>query len=106
MKKYYIYQTTNLINGKIYVGVHGSENIEKDKYIGSGRTFLKAVKKYGRDAFVREILYEFDNDTEAYNLEHELVDEDFVERRDTYNMCKVISMKIYLNLLEFYCLHK
>ena len=86
MKKYYIYQTTNLINGKIYVGVHGSENIDKDRYIGSGKLFIKAVKKHGRENFVREILYEFYNDVEAYNLEHVLVNIDFVERIDTYNL--------------------
>jgi hypothetical protein len=95
MKKYYIYQTTNLVNGKIYIGVHGSKNIDRDSYIGSGVTFLKAVKKYGRKNFIREILYEFNTDIEAYNLEHELVNEEFVERRDTYNMCQGGKQETY-----------
>lgn len=50
----FIYKTTCLVNGKIYIGRHeGSEN---DGYIGSGVRFTCAVKKYGRENFKREIL--------------------------------------------------
>lgn len=34
----YIYLTTNLINGKKYIGQHASPKFEPDKYIGSGVT--------------------------------------------------------------------
>lgn len=34
-KYYYVYQTVNLINGKTYIGVHGTNNM-KDGYIGCG----------------------------------------------------------------------
>lgn len=35
--KYIVYCTVNLINGKIYVGVHKTDNPDKfDGYIGNG----------------------------------------------------------------------
>ncbi len=52
----YIYKTTNLINGKIYIGQRKG-NIEKSKgYYGSGIIFKKAIKKYGKNSFIKEIL--------------------------------------------------
>lgn len=36
MKKYIVYQTTNKINNKIYIGVHGIENEKFDGYLGCG----------------------------------------------------------------------
>ena len=51
----YIYKTTNLINGMIYVGQHKAEKFSK-KYIGSGVNIRRAVKKYGRDNFSVELL--------------------------------------------------
>ena len=52
---YFIYETKNLINGKLYRGIHKTENIN-DGYLGSGLVFCKAVKKYGKDNFERSIL--------------------------------------------------
>ena len=48
-----IYKTTNLVNGKQYIGKDGHNN---PNYLGSG-TFLKmAIKKYGKHNFKKEIL--------------------------------------------------
>lgn len=52
---YYIYQITNLLNGRIYVGQHNYSNID-DNYMGSGKTLLKAYKKYGKGNFEKLIL--------------------------------------------------
>ena len=41
----YTYKTTNLTNGKIYVGKHESEVFEPHKYIGSGKVLKLAIKK-------------------------------------------------------------
>lgn len=56
----YIYKTTNLKNGKIYIGQHRSTEFNP-KYYGSGTTLKKALKKYGKENFKIEILYEANN---------------------------------------------
>lgn len=85
MKKHnLVYKTTNLINGKIYIGVHSTNKIE-DGYLGSGRIFRRALKKYGEANFKREILFDFPSVEKAYDKERELVTKDFIERKDNYN---------------------
>lgn len=85
--KYYIYKTTNLVNGKIYIGYHASDNIETDSYLGSGYLLKRAINKHGKKNFKREILFEFESQEEATAKERELVNEEFIEREDTYNLC-------------------
>lgn len=53
----YIYKTTNLINGKMYIGQHkySGEGIDP-KYYGGGTNLTKALKKYGKENFKVEIL--------------------------------------------------
>lgn len=48
-----VYKTTNLVNGKIYVGQTIKDST---RYLGSGSIMLKAIKKYGHDNFKRETL--------------------------------------------------
>ena len=50
-----IYKTTNLVNGKIYIGQDSKNN---PKYLGSGTILKKAIKKYGKDNFIKEIIDE------------------------------------------------
>lgn len=53
----YIYLTTNLINGKIYVGMHRVKNNQKDEsYLGSGKALKRAILKYGIENFSNKIL--------------------------------------------------
>lgn len=56
-----VYKTTNIINGKIYIGQDSNNNLN---YIGSGTIFLKAVKKYGKINFRKEILCHCENQEE------------------------------------------
>lgn len=51
----YIYKTTNLINGKIYIGQHKSELFDEN-YYGSGIILKRAITKYGKTNFVCELL--------------------------------------------------
>lgn len=46
----YVYITTNLLNGKIYIGRHMSTRFDPN-YIGTGKILLKAIKKYGINNF-------------------------------------------------------
>lgn len=77
--KYYVYKTINDINGKFYIGVHQSKDMENDPYYGSGRNLKRAIKKYGKKNFHREILFEFDTSEEAYQKEIEIVNCDFLK---------------------------
>lgn len=54
----YVYKTTNLINGKIYIGQSNKDPDKSKSYYGSGTLFLRAFSKYGRASFVKEILCE------------------------------------------------
>jgi hypothetical protein len=86
LKKYNIvYKTTNIVNNKIYVGLHSTDCLE-DGYLGSGWVLKDAIEKYGRDKFVRQILYVFDTRQEAMEMEARIVNEEFVSRKDTYNL--------------------
>lgn len=80
-----IYQTRNSVNGKIYIGAHTTSNLD-DGYIGSGKILKRAIDKHGIENFTREILYIFDNKEEMYQKEKELVNEEFLERDDVYNI--------------------
>lgn len=100
LMKYIVYLTTNVLNNKIYVGVHQTENPDVfDGYLGNGLSiqdkhllnhpkepFHFAVKKYGFSAFRRSTIQIFETLREALDLEEVIVDEDFVKRPDTYNV--------------------
>lgn len=86
MKKFYFtYQTTNLLNGMIYIGVHGTNNIN-DNYLGSGLYLRKAINKYGAENFSRKILEFFQDRESAFDAERKLVTKEFISRTDTYNI--------------------
>jgi len=87
---FYIYKTTNLANNKIYIGQRGSvKHPEKDvKYLGSGVVFNKAIKKHGKENFVKEIIEicEIDtlNEREIYWIKFF----DSMDQTIGYNMCE------------------
>lgn len=84
-KVYVVYKVTNTINQKIYIGFYGTKN-PKDSYLGSGDKIKLAVSKYGKENFIKEILFTFNSEKEARAKEAELVDSDFIRRSDTYNL--------------------
>lgn len=83
---YTVYQITNLLDGKIYIGKHQTNNLD-DGYMGSGKMLVRAIKKHGLENFKKEILFRFAAEEEMNQKEAELVTEEFVKRTDTYNLC-------------------
>jgi group I intron endonuclease len=82
---YTIYQTTNKVNQKIYVGAHKTKDLD-DTYLGSGKMLNRAIEKHGIESFERKVLFICADEHEMYQKEREIVNEDFVKRSDTYNM--------------------
>lgn len=68
-----VYKTTNKINGKIYIGVHKTNNKE-DGYLGSGKLLKRAIEKYGKQNFQRDILFECSSVEEMFQKEKQIVE--------------------------------
>jgi hypothetical protein len=85
-KKYnYTYQIKNLLNNKTYIGVHSTDDLN-DGYMGSGVRLQQSMNKHGEENFVKTIMCFFDTADEAYEEEEFLVDEEWVKRKDNYNL--------------------
>lgn len=102
--KYIVYCTTNLKNGKVYIGVHKTQTpYEFDGYLGCGikvptktdkpfkvlnpdTPFKRAINKYGYKSFYRTILSVFETEEEAYNLEERIVNTEFIKSKNSYNV--------------------
>ena len=67
-----VYKTTNTVNGKIYIG----KDVKNDpEYLGSGLLLHAAIKKYGKDSFVKECVEVCDDqlklaEREKYWIKH------------------------------------
>lgn len=79
----FVYITTNLINGKKYIGQRKYRTNRKDDsntYLGSGTIILQAIKKYGKENFSKEIV------GEAYSKkELDLLEINTIERHNAIN---------------------
>lgn len=61
-----VYKTTNLVNNKVYIGKDGKNN---PNYLGSGKLLQLAIKKYGRNKFKKEILFESEDENLINQIE-------------------------------------
>lgn len=84
---YTIYKTTNLVNGKFYIGKHQTTDLN-DSYVGSGTMLWKSIKKHGIENFKKEILFIFDTESEMNSKEKEILTIEFLEenKNNCYNM--------------------
>lgn len=85
----YIYLTTNLINGRMYIGQKKSDTFLAEKYLGSGSILKQAVQQYGRENFKVTLLCECNtaeelNEKEMYYIAAYNAQND----RQFYNICK------------------
>lgn len=81
----YLYKITNLVNNKIYIGVHKTDNLN-DGYMGSGKIIGFAIEKHGLENFKKDILEFFDTYELALAKEAEIVTDEFLLREDVYNL--------------------
>ena len=90
MKKtqhFILYKITNLVNGKIYIGKHKCNRLD-DAYFGSGKLLWLAINKYGIKNFRFDLLIDLNNQQEMDLLEQMVVNEDFLARKDVYNISR------------------
>lgn len=70
---YSVYKVTNKVNGKIYIGFTGRSADERWKGHHQTRNpkypLQKAVKKYGKENFSREVIFTSDDRDEAFSME-------------------------------------
>lgn len=79
-----IYKTTNLVNGKIYIGQDKNNN---SAYLGSGKILHFAFQKYGIENFNKEILEECESVQELNEREKYWISfYDSTNRRIGYNI--------------------
>lgn len=74
---HYVYITTNLINGKYYIGKHKGE--VDDKYLGSGIILKQAIEKYGRVNFEKEVIVICSTEEEVNTWEKKIIEENLTD---------------------------
>ena len=88
---YTIYQITNLLNKKQYIGCHKTNSFKSKKTqdynqkYSSNKELNSDLKKYGHENFIREWLFIFNNEQDMLNKEYELVNEEWYKSDMTYN---------------------
>ena len=63
----YVYIITNKINSKKYIGSSRKHKIDEN-YYGSGKAIKNALKKHGKENFIREILWEGEGDARSMEI--------------------------------------
>lgn len=76
-KYHYSYKITNTKNGKYYIGIHSTHNLDGG-YMGSGRRIRESIRKHGKEAHTKEILEYFEDRESLRKREIELVNEDLL----------------------------
>lgn len=81
-----VYETVNLINGRRYIG---KDSHNDSTYLGSGKIFKQALRKYGRHNFIKTIIEVCDN-------------EDHMNEREKFWIKKfnACASKLYYNIGE------
>jgi len=81
-----VYLTTNKVNGKKYIGYDGKNDAS---YLGSGKILKMAIEKYGAHNFTKDILAEFENESDALSYEKEMI-----------NKHNAVNSNYYYNIQE------
>ena len=75
---FYVYKITNVINDKVYIGksYHPQERFQehiRDAKSGADRVLPRAIRKYGEDSFVLEVIAEYGNESDQDLAESEYI---------------------------------
>ena len=86
-KDYYIYKTTNVLNGKFYIGKRHYRKRDEKWYLGSGIYLKRAMEKFGRENFKKEII-EWCSSSEEVNLREKfwIAELDALNQEIAYNL--------------------
>ena len=92
MRKYYIYQATNKINGMSYIGqsIHPGERIQQHHTDRRNKMsmFHRAIDKYGPNNFTWKILVKVDGKENANKAEKHFIEREGTLKPNGYNMTK------------------
>lgn len=80
----YFYKITNLVNSKYYYGIHSTNNLD-DGYMGGGTALKNAIKKYGKENFIKEIIADYATRKEASDHEKTIVTLELIKLEECYN---------------------
>lgn len=83
--KFILYKTTCNVNKKIYYGKHKTKNLD-DGYLGSGIRLRRAIRKYGKENFTREILFIAESEEHLNEKERELITQEVLDDPNCYNL--------------------
>lgn len=88
MLRWCFYETTNIVNGKKYLGIHGSEDFKNDTYLGSGTLLKEAIRKYGKDKFFRKDIRYFNKQKDARDFEALSITPEVLRSPEYYNIAR------------------
>lgn len=82
---HYIYRITNKLNGKFYIGMHSTDNLN-DGYFGSGKYLNNSINKHGKENHEMEILEYYFSREDLVLREKELVNQQTVRNPACMNI--------------------
>jgi len=77
-KYHFIYKTTCLKNGKYYIGMHSTDNLN-DGYLGSGDRIRNSIRAHGKEVHRFEILEYLQDRLSLAKREEEIVNEELLK---------------------------
>lgn len=82
----YIYETKNLVNGMMYIGRALGEFTPR--YFGSGKYLTRAIRKYGKNAFLVRCIHRARNETNLNRAEMQYIHTYRIKfgRKSMYNL--------------------
>ena len=92
-KKYnYLYLIESTFNGKYYIGIHSTDNLD-DGYMGSGKRLNQDIERFGIDSYDKRILEFCNSREELIKKEEEIVTADIIDNWHCLNMVEGGSEK-------------